>query len=77
MALTRSGATEELTGLAPRSQLIPTTTATTTRRAPTPTVPSHARATRATPAMGHPAAHASGSRTPLAMSSTSTQTPNT
>ena len=52
MALTRSGATEELTGLAPRSQLIATTAATTTRRAPTPPALTHARARRATLAMG-------------------------
>jgi len=54
MALPRLGATEEVAGLGPRSQMGPTT-ATPTRRARTPLDPSHARATRATPALGFPA----------------------
>jgi len=69
------GATEELTGLAPRSQRTPTT-ATKTRSAPTPPVPSHARATRATTALfraprltpnipGPRASHAVRASTPL------------
>ena len=62
MALTRVGATEELTGLAPRSQMGPAT-ATPTQRAPTLPAPLHARATRASPAMGQPAASAGSGTT--------------